>query len=508
MKRDLQKLGEVVSVFGGAFLLSGFLRYTIQGEIESVSKWLLIGGAVFLLAGLVMCYKGIIKFFSKRSSQLGTNTTILVLGVLAILIVLNYLGSQYHKRFDLTAEKTFTLSDQTKKIVGGLKSDVNVVLFSKTPNPQFSDLLTEYHNLSPHLKYQMVNPDQKPDVAKEYGAQSFGDVIVGAGDRKQTVENSADGGLTEESLTSAIVKATQNETKTACFVTGHGEKSTTDTTGHGYSTVADGLKKEGDLTKEINFVQADSVPTDCSLIVIAGPTKPFFPQEVQVLSKYLDTGGKMLIEVDPETDPKLDDIFKAWNVSVGKNIVVDVSGVLLNAGPAIPAVLDYGDSPITKGLQGQVTFFPLARTISVADKSKTDGQPVELLKTSGRSYTRPDTKSGITFNSKTDETGPLTLGLSESGMGTAINARLVVIGDSDFASNGYINAGGDNSDLFYNTIDWLAQQENQISIRPKLPTDRHITMTEAQKAALTWLDMFFLPGIVIISGMAIWWKRR
>src|SRR5215469_14566878 len=106
MKRDFQKLGEICSIFGAAGLLAGCLRYSIQGQIENVSKALLIGGAVLLVAGLAMCYKGIIKFFSKRSSQLGTNTGILVLGVLAILVVLNYLGFQYHKRFDLTTEKS------------------------------------------------------------------------------------------------------------------------------------------------------------------------------------------------------------------------------------------------------------------------------------------------------------------------------------------------------------------------------------------------------------------
>jgi ABC-type uncharacterized transport system involved in gliding motility auxiliary subunit len=510
MKRDLQKLGEIVAIFGAAFLLSGYLRYTIQGEIEKVSKWLLIGGAVFLVVGLAMCYKGIIKFFSKRSSQLGTNTSILVVGVLAILVVLNYLGFQYHKRFDLTTEKSFTLSDQTKKVVGGLTSDINVIRFSKTPDSNFEDLLTEYHNLSPHLKYQTVDPQQKPDVAKDYGAQSMGDVIVGAGDRKQAVENSAEGSLNEEALTSAILKVTQTQSKETCFITGHGEKSTGASDEHGYSTVAEGLKKEGYTSKDVNLVQAGSVPADCSVVIIAGPTKPYFPQESQAVLKYLDGGGKLLVEIDPDTDAKLDDIFKEWNIEVGNNYVIDASGVgqLIGAGPVVPLVVDYGQSPITKGLSQQMTFFPLARTVSIADKSKTDGQPVELLKTSGRSFTTAKLADKVQFNPKTDQSGPLSLGVASSGVGTAINGRLVVIGDSDFASNEGVNGPGDNSDLFYNAVDWLAQQENQISIRPKLPTDRHITMTEAQRAALTWLDMFFLPGIVIISGLAVWWRRR
>ncbi len=510
MKRDLQKTGEITASFGAALLVAGCLRYTIQGEIERISEILLIAGAVLLVAGLGMCYRGIIRFFSKRSSQMGTNTAVLVIGVLAILGVLNYLGLQYKKTFDLTAEKFFTLSDQTKKIVGGLTTDVNVVRFAKTADASFDALLPEYHSLSSHLKYQTVDPQQKPDVAKDYGATEMGDVIVSSGDRKQSVENAAEGNISEEDLTSAILKVLQKETKTACFITGHGEKSTADSQEHGLSAVGDGLKKEGYALTDVNLVSSNGVPTDCSLVVDAGPTKPFFPQEEQMVTKYLDGGGKAFLMVDPDTDPKLDDIFNAWNIKVGDNVVIDASGMgqLLGAGPEIPLVIDYGDSPISKTLQRQMTYFPLARTVAISDKSKTDPQAVELLKTSARSFTTPKLASQVKYDPKTDQTGPLSLGVAASGLSSAQNSRLVVIGNSNFATNSAVNGPGDNSDLFYNTIDWLAQQENQISIRPKTPTDRHIDMTEAQSHALEWLDLIFFPGLLIISGIAIWWKRR
>jgi len=509
MKRDFQKLGEVTLSFGAALLVAGCLRYSIQGSIERVSEILLIAGGVLFLAGIAFCFRAILRFFSKRSSQLGTNTAVLSIGVLAILVVINYLGFQYHKSFDLTTEKFYTLSDQTKKLVGDLKTDVNIVRFAKTPDATFDELLPEYHGLSSHLKYQTVDPQQKPDVAKDYGAQTMGDVIVSSGDRKQSVEGAAEGGLTEENLTSAIIKVTQNEVKTACFITGHGEKSTADSGAHGYSTVSDGLKKEGYALKDVNLVQSNGVPSDCSLAVIAGPTKPYFPQEVDMVSKYLNAGGKALVMIDPDTDPKLGDILTAWNISMGNNIAIDASGIgrLLGAGPQIPLVTDYGDSPITKTLQRQMTFFPLARTVALADKSKTDPQGVELLKTSAQSFTTPKLASQVKYDAKTDQIGPLSLGVAASGLNNA-KARLVVIGNSEFAANSAVNGPGDNGDLFYNTVDWLAQQENQISIRPKSPTDRRISMTEAQSAALSWLDVLVIPGLIVISGLTIWWRRR
>jgi ABC-type uncharacterized transport system involved in gliding motility auxiliary subunit len=506
MSWDRQELANFVAVIGATLLIAGYWRYSTQQELLLASKILLIGGVVGVLAGIALGFHGIRDHFSKRSSQLGTNTTILLVAVGAVLVILNFLGFQHHKRYDLTSEKLFTLSDQTRKIVGGLKNDVTIVRFSKTADQQFNDLMTEYRSLSSHLKSQIVDPQEKPDVAKQYGAQHMGDVIVASGPRKETLSPSGD--ASEQDLTSAILKVTRDKQKTICFVSGHGEKALNDDQTTGYSLADQGLKKEDYATKPINLVSQNGVPSDCDAVVIAGPTQAYFPQETAALKKYLDGGGKALIEVDPETNPKLDDIFQAWNVNVGDNVVIDASGMgqILGAGPGIPLVVDYGASPITKNLTRHMTFFPLARTVSPADKSKSTPETVELLKTSPQSFTTPKLEHEVKFDSKTDKSGPLTLGVAAK-RNDEKHGRLVVIGDSDFAANQAIGQAS-NGDLFYNTINWLAEDENLISIRPKSATNRHVSLTESQAVGLRWLDLFFLPGIVILSGIYVWWKRR
>jgi ABC-type uncharacterized transport system involved in gliding motility auxiliary subunit len=508
MKWTRNQWAEFIATLGVVAAIGGYTVYARQSELRLPSEILLIAGGVLFLAGIVIGFGGIAKFFSRRSSQLGTNTTILVLAVLAILGLLNFVSYRHHKRFDLTTEKLYTLSDQTKRIVGGLKQDVTVVRFAKNEDPQLTDLMREYKNASSHIKFEDVDPTQKPDVAQEYGATHIGDVIVAAGTKHQPVEPSgAEGNYSEQDMTSAILKVTRNTVKTICFVTGHGEKSLSDSDAAGYSLVDQGLKKEGYDTKSVNLVQEDGVPASCDVVGIAGPKQGYFPQEAGFVSKYLDNGGKVLIEIDPQTDPKLEGIFQAWNINVGDNVVVDASGVgrLFGTGPATPLVVDYGDSPVTKTLQGGMTFFDLARTVSIADKAKSDPQAVELLKTSERSFTIPKLVEKVTFNPKT--AGPLSLGVAASRTVDDKSARLVVIGNSAFAENQWLNLQH-NGDLFFNTIDWLAQDENLISIRPKAPTARHITLTEAQMASLQWLELFFLPGLVVIVGVGIWWKRR
>src|ERR1700730_8277451 len=503
MSWDRQELANFIGAIGAALLIAGYWRYSTQQELLLGSKILLIGGAVVVLAAIGLGFQGLSDHFSKRSSQLGTNTTILLLAVGAVLVILNFLGFQHHKRFDLTSEKLFTLSDQTRKIIGGLKSDVTIARFSKTPDQQFNDLMTEYRSLSPHLKSEIVDPQEKPDVAKQYGAQHMGDVIVASGPHKETLAPSGD--VSEQDLTSAILKVTRDKQKTVCFLTGHGEKALNDDQATGYSLADQGLKKEDYVTKSINLVSQNGVPSDCDVVVIAGPTQAYFPQETAMLKKYLDGGGKALIEVDPETNPKLDDIFQAWNINVGDNVVIDASGMgqMLGAGPGIPLVVDYGASPITKSLTRHMTFFPLARTVSPADKSKPNPETLELLKTSPQSFTTPKLEHEVKFNSKTDKSGPLSLGVAANRTDEK-HGRVVAIGDSDFAANQAIGQAS-NGDLFYNTINWLAEAEKRISIRPKTATNRHVSLTESQAVGLKWLDLFFLPGVVILSGIFVCW---
>lgn len=514
MKSSRGEWNRTIAGIGVVLLIAGGLRYAIEGELLKFSEGLLIAGAVLVIASIVLGFRGILGFFSRRSSQLGTNTIVLGIAVIAILCAVNFAGYKYHKQFDMTQEGLFTLSGQTKKILNGLHQDIDVVRFVRLPEQdqaehQFDDMMAEYREQSRRIEFKNVDPVQKPEVAQEYGAKEMGDVVLRSGTRTQHVASTG-GSPSESDMTSAILKLTQDTVKTVCFITGHGEKSITDTQEHGYSGMDQALKSEGYATKSINLVTGNGVPSDCEVLVAAGPTEAYFPQETAMLGTFLDNGGKVLIEEDPDTDPKLDTIYQAWNVNVGKNVVVDASGVgrLFGMGPAAPLVVDYGDSPITKDLQRGMTFFPLARTAAEATPPKANITGVELLKTSARSFTIPNLKQKeVSFDPKIDTAGPLSLGVAMSKTESGKTARLVVIGNSQFASNQYAGMQH-NGDLFMNTVDWLAQDENLISIRPKTATNRAITLTEAQERTLWWFDLICLPGIIIFSGVYIWWKRR
>ena len=507
MKLDRKQMIELGGVLGLVLSVASYIWYTASEQFGLASKILLIVGGVLVLLWIILDYRGILEHFSKRSSKLGTNTVVMVGAVLAILVFLNYLGNRHHKTFDLTSEKLFTLSDQTKKIVSALKTDVDVYCFDKSSSQQLRtirDQLSEYQNLSRHVHFHAVDPQEHPEMAKQYGITVMGQVIVVSGPHTQRLEET-----TEQDITSAILKVTSSEVKTVCFVEGHGEKSTSETGGQGYSGVADELKKENYQLKSVNLVTSNGVPSDCTVLVEAGPKQALFPQEAQMIEKFLDGGGKAMLLLDPGVDPKVDDVLNAWNTNAPDNYVIDASGVgrLFGASPAYPLVLDYGASPITRDFERSMTFFPLARTVSISDHSKTGTDSVELLKTSAASFTVPKLTSTVKFDPATDQRGPLSLGISAEKKSGNSDARLVVIGNSGFATNQWMGQQR-NGDLFFNAINWLSEEESLISIRPKSATNRRVTLTAAQVKILSWFNLVILPLLVILGGILIWVKRR
>jgi len=498
-----------LAFFGLALAAAGLVRYSTQGELTRLSEILVIGGGVLFLAGLVLSYRDFVTYFSVRSSQLGANAVTITLLVLVVLGLINFLGYRHKKRVDVTSEKLYTLSDQSRRTVSTLKKDVDIIRFAKQPDTTFKDLATEYTNAGTHVHYREVDPQEKPEVARQYNVTHMNDIVVSSGSHNETLS-----GTGEQDITNALIKVTRDAVKTICFVEGHGEKSVASGEQDGLEGGDKALKNEGYQTKTVNLVSSGEVPSDCGVLVDAGPKQALFPQEAGFISKYLDGGGRALLLLDPEMDPKVDSVLDAWNIAVGSNVVIDASGVgrLFGTGPAVPLVVDYGANPIVQNFAGTMTFFNLARTVSLKDKGKSDPEATELLKTSPRSFTVPNLKTKeVRYDPAKDQAGPLSLGVAAErhiGAGTdAKSARLVVIGNSAFATNQWAGLQR-NGDLFVNAINWLAQDEDLISVRPKNPTNRRVILTETQQRELLFASLVFLPGLVMISGAVIWFRRR
>lgn len=506
VKKDIGQEYSPLAVFIGlAMVLVGAVYYFNNEVWNWYNTALVAVGGVSLLAGLALNAGKIAAAFRGRSGRAGTNLGVLVVAVLAILVAVNYLGYRYHKRFDLTAEGLYTLSDQTKKVLAGLQKEVKVIRFDKSDDQVLSDQMSEFRSVTRQISYQRIDPQQKPDLARKYNVTRMGETIIAAGERIERPTATS-----ESDLVNAIVKVTRDQLKNVCFVEGHGEKDRAGQEEEGYGTVDKALQNENYQTRSINLVSENQVPADCSVVVIAGPKKALLGPEAALISKFLEAGGKVLLMIDPETDPGVGELLQAWNISIGNDTVIDASGFgrLFGTGPAVPMVGSYGAHPITKDMGRTASFFPFARSVKPADSSKSDPAIVELLKTSEASWGETKITGGeARFDDGADLKGPVTLGVTATKSIGDKEARLVVIGDSDFAGNNYVRLAG-NGDLFLNTVNWLAQEEDLISIRPKSPTNRSVTMTESQQRSFFLLIVIFMPLAVLGAGAYVWWKRR
>ncbi|MEJ2245198.1 MAG: GldG family protein, partial [Acidobacteriota bacterium] len=421
--------------------------------------------------------------------------------VVAIISGLNFLGQKHPKRFDLTTGGRFTLAPQTTKILKNLEQDVEIKAFPPGGEDiALKELLTEYRTISSHIQYEFIDPDKQPDVARQNEIEVYGTLVVSSKDRKEKIEKSM-GEVQEEDLTNAIIKVLRTEIPKIYFVQGHGEKDPEDNEQYGYSDAKGAMEDQGYQVESVNLVESGRVPENAQVLILAGPETEPFPKELEFINDYLGKGGGVLILVDPEPSPSLAEYLKEWGVQVDHDFVVDISGVgqIFGMGPGIPLVTEYESHTITENFERSMTFFPQTRSIRPLD-SLPEGINVEtLFKSNPNSWGEANLALEVKFDEESDLKGPLPLAVAvtkeikpATDETQAVNARMVVAGTSKFSINTYFGAQR-NGDLFMNMISWLAQDDDLISIRPKDPEDRPISLSQAQGNIILWTLLIILP---------------
>lgn len=450
-----------------------------------------------------------------RQTKYAAYAVVYILVVLTAVVIANYLADRYNKSYDATANKRYSLSDQTAKIVKGLKQPATIYFFDQGTRFQHAkDLLGEYSDLSPKIQVKYVDPDKNPQEAREAGIKNYGTALIQIGDRKEEAKS-----LTEEGITGAIIRDLKNTTRTVCFVGGSGEHQIDDSDHSGYSRFKDLLGKDNFETKAIDLLQKADVPSDCTVLVVAGPTRDYQQPEVDAIKKYVENGGRAMLMLDPPLkigrsdiadNDALTSLLQSWGVSLDKDLILDLNpiGQLAGLGPQVALVTRYESQPIVSGLKGTATGFPLARSMDVKNGDKTSVQ--KLFDTSDTSLATNNLSSAsVDPNDPKNRKGPMTIaaaGTYNTGKQDS-QGRFVVVGSSSWAANSFINFNG-NSDLAMNTVDWLSSDEDLISIRPKEREDRRVTMTRSQLSLVRSTSQFLLPLIVVVAGVSVWWKRR
>ncbi|QLE44894.1 ABC transporter [Nostoc sp. C052] len=559
----------------GPFLITVGLTVGLVSE-----QWGLIP-LVFIIAGIFISGLGIIwqsyqtNWWNRRSTQAGTNALVVTLAILAILGLINFLGTRYHLRADLTESQLFTLAPQSRELVSVLAQPVKVWVFDINQNPQDRELLENYQRQSSKFKYEYINPEARPGLAEKFGVKNYGEVYLESGDKRQLVQTiNENERLSEIRLTSRLQQLTNLTTAKVYLLQGHGERQLSAGKG-AMSQAVQGLGDKNFTTAPLNLAETSKVPQDAAVVIVAGPKRELFQGEVNALQQYLNRGGNLLLMIDPNTDPKLNSLLQEWGVRLDNRLAVDVSGEsVVGRGPAAPLVTEYGQHPITKDFGNGNSFYPISRPLEITSVPGVEATPLLRTKPYPSSWAESDLQSEkLEFNADKDLKGPLTLGVAltrkqtpkststpqvlptpsplpspttqgktspnssaktpqalplpspttqskafptpssppsppTSSSQTTTESRLVVLGNSNFATDGLFQQQL-NGDVFLNSVTWLSKQDQQpLSIRPKEPKNRRITLTTTQANLLILSSLLVLPLIGLSAAVIIWWKRR
>lgn len=455
------------------------------------------------------------QWLKARQTKYAAYAITYILIVIAAVVVANVLGDRYNKSYDTTANKRYSLSDQTAKIVKGLKEPATITYFNQSTRfRDGKDLLDQYASLSSKVQVKYVDPDKDPQLAREAGIRNFGTAIVQIGAKKEEAKS-----MNEEGITGAFIRDLKSGSRTVYFTSGSGEHQIDDSNRQGLSQFKELLAKDNYETKSIDLLTKAEVPSDCTTLVIAGPTKNYEQTQVDAIKKYVEDGGRALFMIDPPLklgheeiadNDALTKLLQDWGVTLDKDLVLDLNplGQIAGVGPTVALVTHYESQPIVEQMRGTATGFPLSRSLEIKNTDKTSVQ--KLFDSSSTSLATNNLSSpAIDPKDPKNKKGPLTLaaaGTYNTGKEKS-EGRFVVVGSSTWAANRFIGFNG-NDDLASNAVNWLSSDEDLISIRPKPQDDRRITMTGRQ---LTWVkavSQFALPFAVFIVGITVWWKRR
>ncbi len=532
-----KKLAAVLGLI--SLLLAVPIRFFLPELTASVAGLLSLG-LLLLLAAAIGARVEIMTFCRSKRFRYGLNTLAMIALFIAIMILANYLGILKHRRFDLTATGKFTLAPQTVKVVKGFKEPVKALCFfpddiqyeANKRNAQ--DLLEEYRYFNKNFSFYFVDPESQPALARQHQIRQYGTIVFISGTRQKPVTLP-----TEQNFTNALLEVSGTQAKKIYFLTGNGEHDINSKDQDGYSEARMGLIRDLYQVQALNLTLNNEIPSDCAVLIMAGTKKLLPPEVTKGIRTFLKKHGKLLMLIDPNPPEEVKEILSDWGLTVKEGRVMD-PGAYVAPDRNVPAIFkgQYPPVVITTGLD--TTYFPdavafdltkeLGRILETMMKEGTvkAGWPLRAVQYQDLAIlpvilTTPESwmENGEKKSQGPEKTqSPLALGAMIIAGGPIVNeagpsragkkeklTRVIAIGDSDFASNLHFGNGG-NGDLFLNSVNWLAEEEHLISIRPKPHSFRRLLVNNNQLRFIRYSSLILLPFLILFLGGILWWRKR
>ena len=530
----------IAAIVGAVAAAAGGILYLSIDQLDDFSISVLIVGLLLLFVALVLSPRAVAIFVVGRQGRYGTNVVVMTVAFFAILVLVNFLLDRNATRFDVTATRVFSLAPQTTQVLENIDTVVRANAFFVpdrriAARQQAEDLLNEFVRRSRKLDYRFVDPQLNRTLALQYGVTEYPTIVFEDVERgtQQTVECLSPASLptcvnfTEQSFVTGILVVTGERQKRVYFLIGHKESATTldqatgQTEDEGFDFALQGMARDNYVLRALNLKQSGSVPEDAAVLVIAGPKQDLDDPEREAISEYLKSGGRVVALFDPGTPQSFVDLISQWGIKLGQHRVADalsnVAGEMLTP-LAQRASNQYTSSNATGiGIADQidVTFFPDMTSVESIVPLE-DIPPyirfIPLAVTTPASWLETDAED-VSYNPDIDDLGPFYIAVAVTASGTIDEAerhpvaKLVVFGDSDFARNRFFYSS-DNADLLLNSVNWLAEDFDLISIRPKVLPFRELVVNSRERDFIKWSSWIVPPTVMIILGLIVWWRRR
>ena len=498
-----------IGAIGTGLAIAGVIAYSLAPD----KLWLVTLLEGLALASLIWAlathFDRLKRFSSQRSTRLGANSALMVALFLAIVGIVNFLAVRHSIRWDFSENQNYTLAPETYRVLRNLPREISVTVFTREKDPgyqAYKERLDSYRQASPKLTVQFIDPERQPKVAQNYGVTRTDVAIFESGPQSVRITSPA-----EVEITGALVRVSKDAKKRIVFLEGHGERSLEDKDRGGMALTKEVLEKQGYDVGTVTLLQEPSVPGNTDVLIVAGPRRAVTKEEKERIQAYVAQGGHLLMVLDPDTQSNMDDLLKVWGLELGPGVLVDLQDRLAQGDLTALLVRTFTDHEITHELTAAV-LFPLARHLIFHEEQGKDWDYVPLARTSPRSWAETDMKGRVvSYDEKADVQGPLALAAALTPKQAPEEGKprpaVVVVGNSAFASNGFINFVG-NSDFFQRTVGWLSEERDLISLTPKDPAVRPFTPNPLQERILLYVQVIFLPAMTVLCGLLVWRKRR
>lgn len=449
--------------------------------------------------------------------QLFMQNSFFVILFLALVFLIGFISREYHYSKDITQGGRNTLTEGSINILKQMKGPIKITVYASKDDRSkgqeyrkaYADFVARYQRSKSDISLDFVDPAENPKQVQEEGIKADGEFVVEFNKRTEHILPP----FVEQDMTNLLVRLSRTNSRPIMYLDGHGERNLTGIKNHDLGEFGKQLEKKGFKLANPDLTIAQSVPANGSMLVIASPQVNISEIEAKKIKQYVESGGNLLWLLDDKNYHGLESLAEYLGIEVKDGIVVDLSSRQYGADPKVAFMSTYGDHAITKTFMLR-TLFPEARMVDAQPSYELGWKVGRLVDVAQNGWLETSGKidSKVSFDDKTDIKGPINIAVALERKYGKRGQRVVVVGNANFLSNTFVANGG-NLDLGINMVNWLAGDDDLITIQPKPLKDSNVVIESTPLSMVfTWLVyygfQYIIPSILLIAGVMSWLKRR